>query len=484
MAKDGDRKDNKEVAAQVDVGRYLRLASGLGHDLVVSLLLEHGADPNIDTDGDGMTSLLLAAKEGHVRVVVALLSDARVDIGQRHGAGGRSALDFAAIGGHADVISAIVERQPDVLNSASDETGFSALHNAALHNAVNSIDALVKAGANLENRDAEARTPLRVAAGGDTEAALLALLRHGADKESKGVDGLTPLLDAMENDLWGIATALMAAGADVNVRDESNGYSPLDCAVRSDGMDLTRQVLQRGAIAAESSSDGCTALHWAGWNMNASAIDLLVGAGANLEAKLAAEEVTPLNLAARQAGNAAVIEALARHGADVHAQETPSGNTPLHNAAQNGTTESSWETVDALLKAGADENRLDCQGQTPLDVLEARIAAGDLVGASANAAEHTRSMLVNAPKDRAQRAWSRRSFFVTCRAHPNRVRLTVVDGTTTSPSAKKLATAATAVGSGRRGTNWDGSADNFQRAMRSLMLLKEDGLFRKIVAFL
>ncbi|CAN0547819.1 unnamed protein product, partial [Ectocarpus sp. 8 AP-2014] len=60
-------------------GRYLHLASGLGHDLVVSLLLEHGADPNIDIDGDGMTPLLLAAKEGHVRVVVALLSDARVD---------------------------------------------------------------------------------------------------------------------------------------------------------------------------------------------------------------------------------------------------------------------------------------------------------------------------------------------------------------------------------------------------------------------
>ncbi|CAB1111897.1 unnamed protein product [Ectocarpus sp. CCAP 1310/34] len=482
MAKDGNRKDNKEVAAQVDVGRYLHLASGLGHDLVVSLLLEHGADPNIDTDGDGMTPLLLAAKEGHVRVVVALLSDARVDVGQRHGAGGRSALDLAAIGGHADVISAIVERQPDVLDSTSDDTGFSALHHAANHDAVHSIDALVKAGANLENRDAEGCTPLRVAAGCASEAALLALLRHGADKESTGVDGLTPLQDAMENDLWGIATALMAAGADVNVRRGSNGYSPLDCAVRSGGMDLTRQVLQRGAIATESASDGCTALHWAGWNMNASAVDLLVGAGADLEAKLADEEVTPLHLAARQAGNAAVIEALARHGADVHAQETPSGQTPLHNAAQNCTTESSWETVDALLKAGADETRLDCQGQTPLDVLEARIAVGDVVGA--NAAEHTRSMLVNAPKDRAQRAWSRRSFFVMCRAHPNRARLTVVDGTTTSPSAKKLATEATAVGSGWRGTNWDSRADIFQRAMRSLMLLKEDGLFRKIVAFL
>ncbi|CAM9923179.1 unnamed protein product, partial [Ectocarpus fasciculatus] len=106
-------------------------ASGKGHDLIVSLLLKHGADPNIDAGGNRVTPLILAAKEGHAGVAVALLSDARVDIGQRCGVGGHSALDLAAIGGHTDIISAIVERQPDVLNSASNETGFSALHHAA-----------------------------------------------------------------------------------------------------------------------------------------------------------------------------------------------------------------------------------------------------------------------------------------------------------------------------------------------------------------
>ncbi|CAN0448499.1 unnamed protein product, partial [Ectocarpus fasciculatus] len=81
------------------MGRYLHHACGLGHDLIVSLLLKHGADPNIDANGDGVTPLVLAANEGHVGVAVALLSDARVDIGQRCGVGGHSALDLAAIGG-------------------------------------------------------------------------------------------------------------------------------------------------------------------------------------------------------------------------------------------------------------------------------------------------------------------------------------------------------------------------------------------------
>ncbi|CAM9872900.1 unnamed protein product, partial [Ectocarpus fasciculatus] len=226
---------------------------------------------------------------------------------------------------------------------------------------------------------------------------------------------------------------------------------------------------------------GRTALHWAAW-ANASAIDLLVEAGANLEAKGGVDEATPFHFAAGQGGNAAAIEALARHGADVHAQEKHSGRTPLHIAARNCQIECSWETVDALLKAGADETRLDYQGQTPLDFLEATIDAAD--DNYPEAEEHTRSLLVNAPKDRAQRAWSRRSLFVLCRAHPDRVRLTdVVDEATTNPRVKKMATAAAAVDSGRGGSDCE-SADNFQRAMGSLIRLKEDGIFRKIVAFL
>ncbi|CAN0150269.1 unnamed protein product, partial [Ectocarpus fasciculatus] len=383
------RNDNEEVAAQLNMGGYLHHASGLGHDLIVSLLLKHGADPNIDANGDGMTPLVLAANGGHVGVAVALLSDARVDIGQRCGVGGHSALDLAAIGGHTDIISAIVERQPDVLNSASNETGFSALHHAAKHNAVRSIDVLVSAGADLENRDGEGCTPLRVAASCDSKAALLTLLGHGADKESKGLDELSPLLDATENRLWGIATALVTAGADVNVRNLMGGFSPLDYAVQhADGMDLARQLLQRGAIVTDSSPGGQTALHWAAWT-NASAIDLLVEAGANLEAKGGIDKKTPLHFAAGQGGNAAAIEALARHGADVHAQEKHSGRTPLHIAARNCQFECSWETVDALLKAGADETRLDYQGQTPLDFLEATIDAAD--DNYPEAEEHTRS---------------------------------------------------------------------------------------------
>ncbi|CAN0362642.1 unnamed protein product [Ectocarpus fasciculatus] len=302
-----------------------------------------------------------------------------------------------------------------------------------------------------------------------------------------GLDGQTPLLGAMENEFWGIASELMTAGADVNLRGvwhehSPNELSPLDYAVDRGDIDLTRQLLQLGARATDSTSDGCTALHWAAWSMNASAIDLLVEAGANLETRTTYDGSTPLHLAASQGANAAAIEALVRHGADVHAQEKPSGKTPLHVAAQNASIEHSWETVDALLKAGADETRLDCQGQTPLDFLEATIDASD--DNYPEAVEHTRSLLVNAPKDRAQRAWSRRSFFVLCRAHPDRVRLTdVVDDGATAPRAKKMATAAAVVDSGRRGNDCE-SADNFQRAMGSWMRLKEDGIFREIMAFL
>lgn len=63
------------------------------------------------------------------------------------------------------------------------------------------------------------------------------------------------------------------------------------------------------------------------------------------------------------------VEALLRAGADVNAQNRIMGSTPLHMAAQSnkGSAERMTQTVELLLRHGADLQKADSKGATPYD---------------------------------------------------------------------------------------------------------------------
>jgi ankyrin repeat protein len=93
---------------------------------------------------------------------------------------------------------------------------------------------------------------------------------------------------------------------------------------------------------------------------------------------------SPLTLAAQE-GHEAVVEALVRGGADVNRLDR-NGRGPLHIAVQINDL----ETVEVLLKGSADPNRLDRNNQTPVHVACERGYRGILerllqAGASPNA---------------------------------------------------------------------------------------------------
>jgi ankyrin repeat protein len=111
------------------------------------------------------------------------------------------------------------------------------------------------------------------------------------------------------------------------------------------------------------SPDGYTPLHLAAFFGHARIAEELLDWGA--EASLASRNamgVTPLNSAA--AGrHAAVVELLIAAGADVNARSA-GGHTPLHSAAQNGDA----ATAELLLAAGADPAIRDSDGLKPADM--------------------------------------------------------------------------------------------------------------------
>jgi ankyrin repeat protein len=134
-----------------------------------------------------------------------------------------------------------------------------------------------------------------------------------------------------------------------------------DAAERGD-IATVRQQLRSGADVNESHGDGMTALHWAAERGDTELAEMLIVAGANVEAGTRLGAYTPLHLASRN-GHAAVVRALLAANADPDKRTTNSGVAPIHLAAASPNP----ETVRVLLDAGADVNATEGSwDQTPL----------------------------------------------------------------------------------------------------------------------
>jgi ankyrin repeat protein len=137
--------------------------------------------------------------------------------------------------------------------------------------------------------------------------------------------------------------------------------SVADASARGDKATV-KQLLKDGADVNGAQGDGMSALHWAAELGDVELADMLVYAGANINAVTRIGQYTPLHLAAK-AGNADVAKTLIKAGAPVNAKTTNSGVTAMHLAASSGNA----ELVNLLADAKADVNAKENEaGQTPL----------------------------------------------------------------------------------------------------------------------
>jgi ankyrin repeat protein len=152
-----------------------------------------------------------------------------------------------------------------------------------------------------------------------------------------------------------------------------------DAAQRGD-VEAVRALLRQGADVNAAQGDGMTALHWAASAGNVALIDVLVYAGAHVEATTRLGDYRPLHLASR-AGHAGAIQQLLESGARVDVRAS-TGVTPLHYAAAAGRA----EALEALLRHGAEVDAVAGESLlTPLmwaadanrlDAVRALVAAG------------------------------------------------------------------------------------------------------------
>lgn len=129
-------------------------------------------------------------------------------------------------------------------------------------------------------------------------------------------------------------------------------------AAENGNVEAINVLLEAGADVNARNEDGGTPLHSAAARGHAKAVKRLLKEGADVNAKNKSG-VTPLHVGARKYPYLAMV--LLEAGADVHAKDE-AGGTPLHHAAYFGRV----KIARVLLKAGADVHAKDEAGRTAL----------------------------------------------------------------------------------------------------------------------
>ena len=172
----------------------MRAAVG-GHLAVVDLLLEKGADVNLQT-AQGGTALMHASYGGHVQVVRRLLSSCSPNhscVSTRLlDAWDGTALMRAADRGHAEVVQVLLDLMPPVdrpyeIDAQAKYDGYTAMMKAAVNGHAECVQIIASFGASLLVSNAAGKNVLTVAREAKQPRVLEVLMRLGA-RETINVD--------------------------------------------------------------------------------------------------------------------------------------------------------------------------------------------------------------------------------------------------------------------------------------------------------
>jgi len=223
--------------------------------------------------------------------------------------------------------------------------GTTALHWAAYNGNMDLVEELLDAGADANARNDYGSTPMAEAAVLGNLDIIRELFNAGADIESPTLEGQTALMSAVRTPQVKAAEFLLRNGANPNARETWRGQTALMFASTQSQPEMVKLLLKfKADVDAVSKLED--------WPRQ------VTNEPRPQSRPLGA--FTALLLAARE-GCEACTEALVKAGADINKVD-PNGITPLLMATLNAR----WDVAALLIKAGADVNRWDTWGRSPL----------------------------------------------------------------------------------------------------------------------
>lgn len=188
---------------------------------------------------------------------------------------------------------------------------------------------------------------LEASSGGET-GTVQSLISQGADVNARSNEGGTPLMYACAKGHAAVAQILISAGADPKARaGDQNAWPVIMLAAESGTPEIISLLLEKGADPNVCDRFKDTPLMLASLRGHAQAVELLIKAGANINAQEIRRNNFPLlHAVSRGHTNAAAV--LIKSGANVN-QSDISGMTPLMSCSEKGYT----EIAASLIKARA-----------------------------------------------------------------------------------------------------------------------------------
>ncbi|XP_066457236.1 fibronectin type 3 and ankyrin repeat domains protein 1 [Eleutherodactylus coqui] len=199
-------------------GEHLHRAVNMNDEDAVLKILQSGHVKVDIPDKLGFSPLMIAAQRGYFRIV-QLLIDHGADMNKENGSG-KNSLILACFAGHLDVVEYL--RQQGASWESRDKGGCTAMHSAVDGGNVKLIEWMISDGCEVDSRDSGSKwTPLmRVSAvTGNTHVARR-LIAAGADVNVKDKDGKTPLMVAALNNHERLVRLLIEKGADCSITNE------------------------------------------------------------------------------------------------------------------------------------------------------------------------------------------------------------------------------------------------------------------------